>query len=506
MPIGRPHQVGRTRLLIVTPDFISHSMAGIAVRHWEFARALSKEFEVTLVADHVAEVKPEGFEVVCSRGGEELAGLAAWSDVIFVQGDRLSIYPVLKEAGKPLIIDLICPNHLEELEQVKLAHEQSASADVSQEHLQQCQLVLDRNCEQLRAGDFFICGSENQKDFWLGMLSALDRINPHTYNGDQTMNSLLDIVPFGVPSRPPEQRRRVLKGVLNGIGEDDLVLLWNGGIWDWLDPLTVIHAVSRLSKRREDIKLVFMGARHPRPGARFPRMAERAFTLARELAVYQSSVFFNEDWIPYHERENFLLEADIGVYCQTDHLEARFAFRTRVLDCFWAGLPIISTRGDYLSGEIERHGMGEVVEIGNVEGWEQAILTLADKALRERCSANVKEYAKNLHWETVVQPIAEFCRHPRFAADKLAPLHVSQADQERQRAERLQQERDQALQRAQAMEQDLQRTLDQMESLEKRKGELQMQLDQIRSTPLYRLLHAELRDLKDVLRRLGRKL
>lgn len=505
MPIGRPHQVGQTRLLIMTPDFIGHSMAGIAVRHWEFARALSKEFEVTLVADQVAEVEPDGFQVVASKGGEDLAGLAAWSDVILVQGDRLSIYPVLKEAGKPLIVDLICPNHLEELEQVRLAHDQSPSADVSPEHLRQYQLVLDRNCEQLQVGDFFICGGENQKDFWLGMLSAMNRINPHTYNGDQAMNTLLNIVPFGIPSRPPEHRRRVLKGAWNGIGEHDLVLLWNGGIWDWLDPLTVIHAVSRLSKRREDIKLVFMGVRHPRPGARFPRMAERAFALAQDLAVHQSSVFFTEDWIPYEERENFLLEADVGIYCQTDHLEARFAFRTRVLDYLWAGLPIISTRGDCLSREIEQCGMGQVVEVGDVTGWEEAILKLADKALRGRCSANVKEYAKHLHWEAVVQPIAEFCRHPRFAADKLAPLHISQADQERRRAEILQLERDQALQRAQALEQELQRARDQMESLEKRKGDLQMQLDQVRNTLLYRLLHIELRDLKDVLRRLGRK-
>lgn len=495
MPIDGPRQVRRTRLLIVTPDFIGPSMAGIAVRHWEFAKALSKEFKVTLVADQVAEVEPEGFQVVCSRGGAELADLAAWSDVILVQGDRLSIYPVLKEAGKPLIVDLICPNHLEELEQVKLAHDQNASADISPEHLGLYQLVLDRNCEQLRVGDFFICGSENQKDFWLGMLSALNRLNPHTYNGDQGMNSLVSIVPFGIPSRPPEHRRRVLKGVWNGIGEHDLVLLWNGGIWDWLDPLTVIHAVSRLSKRRDDIKLVFMGVRHPRPGARFPRMAEQALALAQQLRVYQSSVFFTEDWIPYQERENFLLEADVGIYCQTDHLEARFAFRTRVLDYLWAGLPIISTRGDYLSGEIERHGMGEVVEIGNVEGWEQAILKLADKALRGRCSTKVKEYTKHLHWETVTEPIAEFCRHPRFAPDKLAPLYVSQAERER----------DQALQRAQALEQELQRAHDQIESLEKRKGEIQIQLDQVRSTPLYRLLHIELRYLKGALRRLGRR-
>ena len=32
----------------------------------------------------------------------------------------------------------------------------------------------------LQSGDFFICGNERQRDFWLGMLAANGRLTPHT--------------------------------------------------------------------------------------------------------------------------------------------------------------------------------------------------------------------------------------------------------------------------------------------------------------------------------------
>ena len=54
-------------------------------------------------------------------------------------------------------------------------------------------------------------------------------------------------MPFGLSARPPVHERAVLKGVWPGIGADDQVLLWGGGIWRWLDPLTPIRAMERLT-------------------------------------------------------------------------------------------------------------------------------------------------------------------------------------------------------------------------------------------------------------------
>ena len=123
-------------------------------------------------------------------------------------------------------------------------------------------------------------------------------------------------------------------------------MLWNGGLWPWLDPETAIRAVGALAERRPGVRLVFMGAAQQLPAQ---RTAERAQALAAELGLLDRVVFFNDEWVPYEQRADWLLEADCALSTHEDHLETRFAFRTRVLDCFWARLPIVCTGGDDLA-------------------------------------------------------------------------------------------------------------------------------------------------------------
>ena len=51
-------------------------------------------------------------------------------------------------------------------------------------------------------------------------------------------------------------------------------------------------------------------------------------------------------------------EADLGVSAHRDHLEARYAHRTRLLDYLWAGLPVVATRGDALAELVDRERLG----------------------------------------------------------------------------------------------------------------------------------------------------
>ena len=92
-------------------------------------------------------------------------------------------------------------------------------------------------------------------------------------------------------------------------------------------------------------------------------MAQEAMRLAQKLELDGRSVFFHQEWVPYEERENFLLDADIGVSTHFDHLETRFSFRTRILDYLWAELPIIATQGDSFAELIDRHHFGHVVPV-----------------------------------------------------------------------------------------------------------------------------------------------
>src|SRR5690606_24914243 len=102
-----------------------------------------------------------------------------------------------------------------------------------------------------------------QRDWWLGQLEAHGRINPATYGADPTLRRLVDVVPYGLPAEPPVATRPLIKGVWAGITPTDKVVLWGGGLWPWLDPLTAIRAIYLLQQARPEIKLIFPGTRHP---------------------------------------------------------------------------------------------------------------------------------------------------------------------------------------------------------------------------------------------------
>lgn len=391
-------------------------MSGPGIRYWEFACALSRSptLDVTLVTTPGCSAQPVGDEPPFGlHAGRDEAHLRAWvreADVVVTPGAVVSLFPSLLRTGVPLVLDLYIPLLLEELQR-------PSSLPLNEQALR-----LDRVraglLTQVRAADFILCASEKQRDYWLGVLSAAGRINPHTHAGDPTLRRLIDVVPFGLPADPPQHTRWVLKGVVPGIGADDRVLLWGGGLYDWLDAPTLIRAMGRLAGRRPDVKLFFMGARHPNPQESQRRGTRQTLALADELGLTGRTVFFN-DWVPYAERASYLLEADVAVSLHRDHLETRFSFRTRFLDILWAGLPVVATRGDVFSELVETEGLGCTVAPGDVEGVVEAILTLLEiPDLRQTYRDRFECVAEAYRWDGIVEPLAAFCNAPRPAPDR----------------------------------------------------------------------------------------
>ena len=150
------------------------------------------------------------------------------------------------------------------------------------------------------------------------------------------------------------------------------------------------------------------------------RTADEAVRLSRELGLLERHVFFG-DWVPYDRRADYLLEADIGVSLHGDTLETRFAWRTRVLDYLWAGLPMLLSGGDVLSDEVQQHGLGVVVAPGDVAGVAAGILDLLDKPnVRRERSATFSALAEKYQWERVAAPLIAFCSQPHRAPDRAA--------------------------------------------------------------------------------------
>lgn len=339
----------------------------------------------------------------------DLRPWAREADVILVQGFTLHFHPYLREFGIPLVVDLYVPYLLEGL--VWHADDDPQTWKPAYEEYLRVQL------EALRAGDFFICASERQRDYWLGWLHAQKRLNPDTYRQDPTFRKLIDCVPFGLPSTPPKQNRPVLKGVVPGIASNDKVILWSGGLWDWLDPLTVIRAMAALVPTHPELKLYFMGTRHPNPIVSGMTMPETALTLARDLGLLERSVFFG-DWVPYSDRADYLLEADLSVVTHPDHIETHFSFRTRVLDCIWAGIPLIITEGDAMADWVRAYGLGFTTPARDVQSLAKAIEKILSMGGKQVFAHSFDGLRDSLCWDKVIGPLERFCLQPSTAPDK----------------------------------------------------------------------------------------
>jgi glycosyltransferase involved in cell wall biosynthesis len=272
--------------------------------------------------------------------------------------------------------------------------------------------------DSLLRGDFFLCASERQRDFWLGSLSSLGRVNAKTYDEDASLRRLIDVVPFGISEDPPQRHRNVIRGVIPGIAHDDLVLLWAGGVYNWFDPVTLVEAVDIARHAVSNVRLVFLGMTHPNPAVPPMRVADEVRARADDLELTGAHVFFNEGWVPYDERANYLLEADIGVSTHRLHIETAFAFRTRVLDYLWAGLPVILSEGDVFADLVGTEGFGLTAPPGDAAALAASIIALARSDLATYREQSLR-LAKRFHWTPVLEPLGRFCDAPYRAPDRV---------------------------------------------------------------------------------------
>lgn len=402
-------------VVIITGDPLSSRMAGPAIRAWNIALELSTSNNVRLLSMTKAERQSADFEtgLVSPDSQSSLTPHIEWADVILIQGYALSAFPALAKSDAVLVIDLYDPIHLEQLEQARSRGPQEWEATVAD-----ATAVLN---EQLIRGDHFVCASPRQRDFWLGQLAAVGRINPFTYGSDPHLSRLIDLLPYGLSSEPPVQTRHALRGTVPGINLDDKILIWAGGLYDWFDPQTLIRSVKELSLKHDNVRLFFLGTAHPHPGVPEMPVVKQSRELAAALGVLNTHVFFNDTWVDYDERQNYLLDADAGVSTHFDHLETEFSFRTRILDYLWAGLPIVTSSGDFFADLVDAEQLGVVVPAQDVNSLTSALeKVLYDSDIHTAAVARVAEVRPRFFWSVVIRPLANFIAHASLASDRTA--------------------------------------------------------------------------------------
>jgi glycosyltransferase involved in cell wall biosynthesis len=388
------------RVLFITTDRVGDEMGGSAIRAFELARALAPNATVTLAAP--GELPEEARATIehapwnPSDPGTIRRAIAA-ADVIVLPPQSARVRAYVRRSRARLVFDLYDPMPLEILE---------LHLDASPLRRRIANSVaLDHYLTALLDGDYFLCAGERQRDLWIGALLALRRITPSTYRADPTLRRLIDVVPFGAPDTPPSAPRGALRARFHGIRGDDEVILWNGGLHAWLDPLTAVRSMPALLRRRHQARLVFMG--RPPVVPREQGVAHAARAEAERHRLLDKAVFFNDAWVPYRDRADWLVDAECTLCTYVDHLETRFSFRTRVLDSFWAGLPAVCTAGDELAARILDEDLGAIVPPGDADATADAVERVLRRG-RDAYAPALRRAAADHAWHNVAAPLTRF--------------------------------------------------------------------------------------------------
>jgi glycosyltransferase involved in cell wall biosynthesis len=370
-------------------------MAGPAIRSWEIAKALSQIHEVFLSTPNEPDISPDGF-LFKPRGLFPLSKIISSVDVVITQLVPYQMAWQAKRHGVRIILDAYDPMPLENLELFQFFS--GSIQDYKNAR------IVNATLFAFQMADAVICANTKQRDLWTGLLMGLGRITPDIYAQDKTLKNLIDIVPFGLPSNPPLKSGDGLRKMFD-LSENDKVILWGGGIWNWFDPLSLIKAVKKLVEEEYPVHLVFMGLKHPNPYAPEMKMTSNAIQLAKDYDLINKYVFFNYGWTPYQQRQNFLLDSDIGASIHSEHLETQYSFRTRMLDYIWAGLPILATEGDSFADLIKSNDLGRVVPYGEIKVIAEAIRDILEPSTKKRIGANLAEMRPKYSWDSVVNPL-----------------------------------------------------------------------------------------------------
>jgi glycosyltransferase involved in cell wall biosynthesis len=372
-----------TRVLLVCPEPLGHRQpAGVGIRFIEMAKVLTADgHHVTTLSPDDGGLAPE----IIARATEEY-------DVVVVQGHAAN---ALFAHGKPLptVVDLYDPFIVENLH-----YYGERGAEVF--HHDHATLI-----SSLARGDFFLCASDAQRLFYLGLLLGVGRLSPPIFESDPHLDSLIRVAPFGV------QAPRVAPAIPPAVTHDLLF----GGIYDWYDPILAIDAVAIAREQIGDINLTFM--QHPNPDLTPQGKAAEALEYVTKRG-YKDFVHF-ENWVAYDDRGEFYERFASSLLTFRQSIETDLSMRTRVFDSLWGSLPIITSSAPGTDEILARYGAGIVIEVDDAPAFARAIVGLLhnEQRLCEMREGAIR-FVVDHQWSRVLEPLREFCMQPRVVKEK----------------------------------------------------------------------------------------
>lgn len=379
------------KILLITDDLIGTQMAGVGIRYFELAKTLAEaDFEVILAAKFIEPgFKVKEFKLILLK--ELLENGKDFEQAQIIITPNISRRLILKAIWQKWF-DFACPERSRRAHHKKILIFDLYGMAILESQTRAAQKNLESSFKlKLLAGDHFLIANSRQQDFWTGFLTNLGRTR-----GGEPADKWFTILPTGSDTTRFQS------------SANKPWLVWGGGVWSWLDILTPIKGMAEVVKKIPQARLIILGSQPPGPYQfALKNELQKLKELLKNLDLEKNIIFENR-WLSYKKRLIFLAAKGAGIVSAPFNLETRFAHRTRTVDYLAAGLPVLASRGDYLSEVVHNKKLGLVFEPGNSFDFAQkAIRLLSNKNLRTKIKANIKNYQKELSWQKTAGELIE---------------------------------------------------------------------------------------------------
>jgi glycosyltransferase involved in cell wall biosynthesis len=349
-------------VVVHTPDVVGERMAGPGIRASHLAEELGKHFPTTLIA----KTEQAGGAMIAHGTAEARAAMRNASVLIGQPARGFG----KKRPGQRIIYDLFDPTVLELRELYGYHPSLRQRVHVAAEWW--------RLSEALMRADVLMCAANKQREF---------------YEKLQSSDTRWIEVPFGIDMA---ETRVCAK-------PKDNIVVWNGGVWEWLDPAAAVEAIVQVNREGVRAKLLFLGRARPNRDLIDRRRDDRFEQLLRRGGGHVSA---NDQWVPYRERLSWLRAAKIAIMLHRRTREAEYSIRTRLFDAIAAGVPVVASAGGFAAELVEREGLGIVVPPESTGAVADAVRRLlTDDDFHSSCVESLERIRPRFAWEVVTRPL-----------------------------------------------------------------------------------------------------
>lgn len=391
----------KQRIVILSDEDVldEKRVASMGMRQLDLAKDLAEKHSVTLATTYGKAIRRKRGKTKLIGGIRNFDFISGNFDVAMIE---LSSTPfsvacrfIASSIKLPLIVDSYYAMVFEKLVSIS-----DSKNELGQKILAEKLHIMSKILTQ---ADHFIVATPRQRDYMLGFISPLGKINLENFTKSNT-----SIIPNFVDVSFSKKRTKRLRGKL--VEQDDKVIIWLGGVYPWFDPLPIIRAMPKINRKVKKAKLLIIGGKNPSTG--FGHVYQAAEEEAKKLNLYQNQVIF-VDWVPKEQSFAYCAESDLFVILSKPTLEDEFAYRTRTLTALLLGIPAITNGQDYLSELITAHSAGAVCQTSQSAEIAKVILSiLSDKSQQTQMSKNTKRLLSQIRKDTNSQPLFKFLQNP----------------------------------------------------------------------------------------------